>query len=154
MRLVVQRVDSASVLTDKKIVVGKIKKGLLVLLGVAQRDGKKDADFLVDKLSKLRVMSDENGKMNLSVKDVNASVLVVSQFTLHANTKKGNRPSFLKAAKPDLARDLYKYFVTKLIEQGVHTETGKFGAYMDIDVKLDGPVTILLDSNMEMTKSK
>lgn len=153
MRLVVQRVSKASVLVDKKV-IGEIGKGLFVLLGVKEGDTREDVDFLVQKLSKMRIMSDKNDKMNLSVKDVNASVLVVSQFTLHANTKKGNRPSFIKAAKPDLARDLYKYFVTKLIEQGVYTETGKFGGYMEIDVKLDGPVTILLESNMEMTKSK
>lgn len=147
MRLVIQRVSETSVFVEKNV-VGKIEKGLLVLIGVGQRDSEKDADFLVDKLSKLRVMSDKNDKMNLSIRDVGGSVLVVSQFTLHANTKKGNRPSFIKAAKPDLARDLYKYFVSKLVETGVHVETGKFGAYMDIKVKLDGPVTILLDSRM------
>ena len=147
MRIVIQRVGGASVSINKEV-VGNIGKGLFVLLGVKEGDTREDVDFLVQKLSKMRIMSDKNDKMNLSVKDVNASVLVVSQFTLHANTKKGNRPSFIKAAKPDLARDLYKYFVSKLIEMGIHVETGKFGAYMDIDVKLDGPVTILLDSRM------
>ncbi len=153
MKLVIQRVSKASVSVDSKV-VGKIEKGLFVLLGVREGDSNKDVDILAGKLAKMRIMGDKKGKMNLSIKDVSASVLVVSQFTLHADTKKGNRPSFIKAAEPDLARDLYKYFVTKLVELGIHTKTGKFGAYMDIDAKLDGPVTILLDSNMEMTKSK
>lgn len=145
MKLVIQRVKSASVVVDSQK-VGKIDKGLFVLLGVAKGDSEKDALTLVNKLSKLRIMGDDKNKMNLPVKDVGGSVLVVSQFTLHANTKKGNRPSFIKAANPDLARDLYKYFVTKLIEMGVHVETGKFGTYMNIDAELDGPVTILLES--------
>jgi D-tyrosyl-tRNA(Tyr) deacylase len=144
MRLVIQRVSSASVSVGKRI-VGKIDKGLFVLVGVVGSDTKKNADFLAEKLSKLRIMADEKAKMNLSVVDANASVLVVSQFTLYADTSKGNRPSFIKAAEPKLAKEIYDYFVEKLRGFGTKVETGKFGAYMDIDTKLDGPVTIILE---------
>jgi len=145
MRLVVQRVKRASVSvvgTNKS--VGEIKNGLLVLVGVKEGDSKKDADLLVEKLAKLRIMSDKVGKMNLSVKDVDASILVVSQFTLYADTSKGNRPSFIKAANPKLAQEVYEYFVAQLKERGIKVETGRFGDYMEISTLLDGPVTIIL----------
>ena len=127
-------------------VVGKIGKGLFVLVGVKERDSKKDAEILAEKLSKLRVMADKAGKMNLSVKDVDAKVLAVSQFTLYADTSRGNRPSFIKAAEPKLAQKIYEHFVHKLKDLGVKIETGSFGDYMQIETELDGPVTILLES--------
>lgn len=145
MRLVVQRVTSAEVGVSDKL-VGKIDGGLFVLFGVGEDDEKEDAQFLAEKLSKLRVMSDENDKMNLSVIDTNSSILVVSQFTLYADTKDGNRPSFVKAKAPEEANKLYEYFVELLRKKGIKVETGSFGEYMKINVKLDGPVTILLDS--------
>lgn len=147
MKLVVQRVSSASVKTveDDKI-VGKIENGLFVLVGVKKGDILKDADLLAEKLFKLRVMSDENGKMNLSLKDADASLLVVSQFTLYADLRGGNRPSFINAAEPTDARKIYEYFVDKLKEKWLKVETGSFGSYMEIDAKLDGPVTIILES--------
>ena len=153
MRLVVQRVSSAKVFVDKKV-VGKIDKGLFVLVGVAEGDGEKNADFLAEKLSKLRVMSDEAGKMNLSASDVDGKILAVSQFTLYADTSKGNRPSFIQAAEPKKAKKLYDHFIGKLEELGVKVETGEFGAYMKIDAETDGPVTILLESKIENPKSK
>jgi D-tyrosyl-tRNA(Tyr) deacylase len=146
MRLIVQRVDQAEVKNEGKI-VGKIKRGLFVLLGVSKGDKEEDALFLAEKLAKLRVMSDEKGKINLAVKDVEGKVLVVSQFTLYADTKGGNRPSFIKAAEPELALKLYNLFIEKLKNLGIEVETGKFGSYMKISLELDGPVTIILDSN-------
>jgi D-tyrosyl-tRNA(Tyr) deacylase len=147
MRLVIQRVSKASV-SVKDSVVGKIDKGLFVLVGVAEGDTEKDADILAEKLSKLRVMSDSSGKMNLSVKDVRGEILAVSQFTLYGDTSKGNRPSFIKAAEPGLAERIYNHFVEKLKELNVKVETGRFGEYMEIEAVLDGPVTLLLESNM------
>ena len=145
MKLIVQRVNKAHV-SAKSEVVGRIDRGLFVLVGVKEGDSKKDAEILAEKLAKLRVIADDAGKMNLSVKDVAASVLVVSQFTLYADTSKGNRPSFIKAAKPGHAEKLYENFVDKLKEKGVKVETGSFGEYMEIDAKLDGPVTIIIES--------
>lgn len=145
MRLVVQRVSQASVSIENRV-VGKIGRGLLVLVGIGQEDKKEEAKLLAEKLSKLRVMADGNDKMNLSVKDTRASILVVSQFTLYADTKKGNRPSFVKAADPKLAQKLYNYFMVKLKDLGISVETGQFGSYMDIKADLDGPVTIILES--------
>ena len=145
MRLVIQRVSKAQVSVDGKI-LGKIDKGLFVLVGVKDGDKEKDAVFLAEKLSKLRVMSDDNDKMNLSVKDVGAEILIVSQFTLYADTSKGNRPSFVKAADPLLAEELYNLFINNLRDMGIKVETGKFGAYMKIKPELDGPVTIVIDS--------
>jgi len=142
----VQRVDQAEVKNEGKI-VGKIKRGFFVLLGVSKGDKEEDALFLAEKLAKLRVMSDEKGKINLAVKDVEGKVLVVSQFTLYADTKGGNRPSFIKAAEPELALKLYNLFIEKLKNLGIEVETGKFGSYMKISLELDGPVTIILDSN-------
>lgn len=126
-------------------VVGKISQGLFVLLGVKKGDTKSQADLLVEKLTKLRTMSDENDKMNLSIKDTNSSVLLVSQFTLNADTSAGNRPSFVKAEDPGKAMELYNYFIEKLRGSGVDVETGEFGAYMHISCELDGPVTIVLE---------
>jgi D-tyrosyl-tRNA(Tyr) deacylase len=143
MRLVVQRVSRASVSVEGQE-VGKIGRGLFVLVGVKKGDTLKDAEILAEKLSKLRVMADNEGKMNLSVADTGSSVLVVSQFTLYADTTRGNRPSFITAADPKLAEKIYKHFVNKLKEKGSKVETGIFGAYMEIKTSLDGPVTILL----------
>ncbi len=144
MRLVIQRVKKASVKvvgTDK--IVGKIDKGLFVLVGVRKGDTLEDAEMLAVKLSKLRVMADEDDKMNLSVNDVKGQMLIVSQFTLYADTSGGNRPSFIGAALPDEAKKIYEHFVAKLKESGIKVETGSFGDYMEISTELDGPVTIL-----------
>ena len=148
MRLVVQRVKKASVsVVGPGKIVGEIDKGLLVLVGVKEGDSEKNAEDLAEKLAKLRVMADKAGKMNLSVKDVGAEVLAVSQFTLYADTSKGNRPSFIRAADPELAKKVYGHFVTKLRQLGVKVESGEFGAYMQIDAELDGPVTIMIDGS-------
>ncbi len=145
MRLVIQRVKRAKVfIKEKNKVVGKINKGLFILIGVKEGDFKEDAEKLAEKVSKLRIMADKEGKMNLSIKDVGGEILVVSQFTLYADTRKGNRPSFIKAGVPGLAKDIYEHFVTQLKEKGIKVETGEFGAYMEIDTELDGPVTIIL----------
>lgn len=145
MRLVIQRVKRAKVfIKEKNKVVGKINKGLFILIGVKEGDFKEDAEKLAEKVSKLRIMADKEGKMNLSIKDVGGEILVVSQFTLYADTGKGNRPSFIKAGVPGLAKDIYEHFVTQLKEKGIKVETGEFGAYMEIDTELDGPVTIIL----------
>lgn len=146
MKLVVQRVNKATVTVNGKV-VGEIGKGLFILLGVSQDDDEKDADMLAEKLFKLRVMADEKDKINRTVKDVEGSFLVVSQFTLYADASKGNRPSFIKAAEPEKAKGLYEYFVDKLKKNGIKVKTGSFGDYMKIDTELDGPVTILFDSS-------
>ena len=142
MRLVIQRVLKASVSVQGEV-VGEIGKGLFVLVGVGEGDTKEEAELLAEKVKKLRVMADHNGKMNLSVIDTNSSMLAVSQFTLYADTSKGNRPSFVKAAKPDLAEEIYNYFV-EVLRKDVKVETGRFGEYMEIRVELDGPVTIII----------
>lgn len=144
MRLVIQRVKNAKVTTEEKV-VGQVGKGLFVLLGVGQGDRGEYADILADKLVKMRLMADDEGKMNLSVADVSGEVLVVSQFTLFADISKGNRPSFIKAAKPKLAKELYEHFVRGLEERGVKVATGSFGDYMQIQSTADGPVTITLE---------
>jgi D-tyrosyl-tRNA(Tyr) deacylase len=144
VRLVVQRVEKAKVIsveTDK--VLGEIGIGLFVLVGIKKGDSEKEVESLAQKLSKLRVMSDKAGKMNLSVKDVGGSLLVVSQFTLHADTSEGNRPSFINAEEPDKAKKLYELFIEKLKDNEISVETGSFGDYMKIEAVLDGPVTIL-----------
>src|SRR3990172_4409443 len=144
MRLVIQRVKKASVrVKESGEIVGKIEKGLFVLVGVAEGDAEKNSEILAEKLAKLRVMPDDSGKMNLTVNEVGGKILAVSQFTLIADTSKGNRPSFIKAAKPELAEKIYNHFVEKLQKLGVKVETGKFGEYMEIDADLDGPVTII-----------
>lgn len=137
MRLVIQRVKKARV-NDVKI-----GPGLLVLLGVGQKDSVKEAETLARKLAKLRVMADRDGKMNLSINEVKGEILVISQFTLHAETKGGNRPSFIRAASPNLAKQVYEHFIAALRNEGVLVKNGTFGSYMKITATLDGPVTIL-----------
>lgn len=147
MRLVIQRVKEASVKTlEDGNIVGKISKGLFVLVGVKKGDTTENADILATKLSKLRIMSDEKDKMNLSLKEISGELLIVSQFTLYADTSGGNRPSFINAALPVEAEKVYKHFVGKLKETGIKVETGKFRAYMEISTRLDGPVTIILEN--------
>lgn len=145
MRVVVQRVKHASV-TINGTVNGKINNGFLVLLGVQSTDSEQDVDYLVKKVTNLRIFSDENDKMNLSLKDVNGELLIVSQFTLYANCKEGNRPSFVEAAKPDIAIPLYEYFVSECKKIIPVVETGIFGSDMKVDLLNDGPVTIIMDS--------
>ena len=146
MRVVLQRVSEASVTVENKR-VAEIGTGLLLLLGIENEDTQEDIDWLCKKICSMRIFNDNAGLMNLSVEDVKGDAIVVSQFTLHASTKKGNRPSFIKAAKPDLAIPLYEKFVTTL-EQHLNkkVQTGEFGAMMDVALVNDGPVTILLDS--------
>lgn len=144
MKLVIQRVKNAKVDVEGKT-VGKIEKGFLVLLGVTHTDTKEIADYLVKKLCNLRVFEDENGKMNLSLKDVGGKLLIVSQFTLYADCSAGNRPSFINAAKPDFANELYEYFCERCKENGIEVEKGIFGADMKVNLLNDGPVTILLE---------
>ncbi|MBO3443455.1 D-aminoacyl-tRNA deacylase [Clostridium sp. CCUG 7971] len=146
MRAVVQRVSSSKVTVENNV-IGKINKGLLVLLGVTHEDTSKDVDYMIDKILNLRIFEDENEKMNLSLKDVGGELLVVSQFTLYGDCRKGKRPSFSNAARPDLATKLYEEFIQKAKEQGVVVGTGQFGAHMMVDLTNDGPVTMLLESN-------
>lgn len=145
MRAVVQRVDCASV-TVEGSVTGKVSKGLLVLLGVAEGDTDKDLSYIVDKVTGLRIFEDENEKMNLSVQDVGGEILAVSQFTLCGDCRKGKRPSFDKAAKPDIANEYYERFVAACRDKGIHVETGVFRAHMLVELVNNGPVTIVLDS--------
>ena len=146
MRIVLQRVSEASVKIDGSI-KGAIDCGLVVLLGIEAADSEVDADWLISKLSGLRIFSDSEGKMNLSIQDVNGAFLVISQFTLFASTKKGNRPSYIQAARPEQAIPLYEYFVSKLkSETNLKVETGVFGADMKVSLINDGPVTISIDS--------
>ncbi|MBE6679188.1 MAG: D-tyrosyl-tRNA(Tyr) deacylase [Ruminococcaceae bacterium] len=147
MIAVIQRAASASVIADG-VQAGKCEKGLFVLLGVVDGDTEKDAEILAAKVSKLRIFTDENDKMNLSVKDVSGSVLVVSNFTLGADVSHGNRPSFTPAAHPTVAEPLYEYFASCVEKEGVPTEKGVFGADMQISLHADGPVTILMDSKI------
>ena len=146
MRAVVQRVSSASVSVDAKI-VGEIQDGFLILLGIGHEDTEEDIDYLVGKISQLRVFADSEGKMNLDIKSIGGNCLVISQFTLYANTKKGNRPSFIEAAAPDIANQMYEEFCSQLsIEIGKEVEKGIFGADMKVSLVNDGPVTILYDT--------
>ncbi len=145
MKIVVQRVKNAKVEVDGNV-VGKIDNGFLVLLGVTHTDTKENADYLVKKLCKLRVFTDEDGKMNLDIKKVNGKLLIVSQFTLYANCSDGNRPSFIEAAKPNQAEELYEYFCNKCKEEyGIDVEKGIFGADMKVSLLNDGPVTIIIE---------
>tara|TARA_R110002124_G_scaffold87407_1_gene225095 strand:+ start:126604 stop:127056 length:453 start_codon:yes stop_codon:yes gene_type:complete len=146
MRIVIQRVKQASVVVEDKV-ISSIEKGFLILLGIENNDTQDDIDWLTGKIAKLRVFGDENGAMNLSISDVGGDIIVVSQFTLFASTKKGNRPSFIKSAKPQTAVPLYESFIQSLeISMENKVQTGKFGAMMDVSLINDGPVTILIDS--------
>lgn len=144
MKLVVQRVKNAKVEVEGKT-VGSIEKGFLVLLGVTHTDTKEQVDYLAKKLCNLRIFEDENEKMNLSLKDVDGELLIVSQFTLYADCTGGNRPSFVNAAKPDIAEPLYEYFCTECEKNGIHVEKGIFGADMKVSLLNDGPVTIVME---------
>ncbi|CAM4336387.1 D-aminoacyl-tRNA deacylase [Flavobacterium terrigena] len=146
MRIVIQRVSEASVEIEQKI-VAQINQGLLVLVGIEEEDNLEDINWLVSKIINLRIFADENEVMNLSVKDIDGEIIAVSQFTLHALTKKGNRPSYIKAAKPDIAIPMYEKFVQQLeAELGKKIQTGQFGADMKVALVNDGPVTIIIDS--------
>jgi D-tyrosyl-tRNA(Tyr) deacylase len=144
MKIVVQRVKNAQVEAEGKT-VGKIGKGLLVLVGITHQDSKEQADYLVKKLCKLRIFTDENDKMNLALKDVQGELLIVSQFTLYANCTEGNRPSFIEAAKPEQANELYEYFCSECEKNQIHVEKGVFGVDMQVSLLNDGPVTIILE---------
>ena len=146
MRVVVQRCSRAEVRIDGQV-VGRIEKGFMILVGITDGDTKAEADLLAKKVAQMRVFEDAEGKMNLALKDVNGAVLSISQFTLYADCKKGNRPSFIRAARPEVAEPLYDYFNDILRTQyGLQVETGRFGADMKVDFVNDGPVTILFDS--------
>ncbi len=146
MRAVIQRVKQASVTVEGEI-TGSIKMGLLILLGIENADTSEDIEWLCRKISNMRIFNDENGVMNCSIKDAGGELLVVSQFTLHASTKKGNRPSYIKAAKPDFAIPMYEQFVKQInFISGLNTQTGIFGADMKVELLNDGPVTIIIDS--------
>lgn len=146
MRFVIQRVASASC-TVEESVTGKIEKGFLVFIGVADSDTKEIADKMIKKLLGMRIFEDSDGKTNLSLHDVNGSLLLISQFTLYADCKKGNRPSFIKAGKPDFAKEMYEYIISACQKEIPLVETGIFGADMKIELLNDGPFTILLDSD-------
>src|SRR3954463_6555995 len=146
MRAVVQRVSHARVTVNGEV-TGEISTGLLVLLAVAQEDTDKDLDYMVDKICGLRVFEDSEGKMNLSVADVSGAILAVSQFTLYGDVRRGKRPSFDSAARPDIARAMYDQFVATIRAAGLRCETGRFQEAMDVELINDGPVTILLDSS-------
>ena len=145
MRVVVQRVASSSVSVENEI-VGSINKGVLVFLGVSQEDTKKDAEYLSEKITNLRIFEDTDGKMNLSLMEISGEMQVVSQFTLFGDCRKGNRPSFIQAARPEMAKELYNYFVSLCKSKGIHVQEGIFQAEMLVTIINDGPVTIILDS--------
>ena len=148
MRAVIQRVSKAKVTVDEEV-TGEIERGFLVLLGVAEEDTQDDVIFLAQKVSGLRIFEDEAGKMNKSLADIDGKVLVVSQFTLLGDCRKGRRPSFVKAARPEKAKQLYHSFVVEVRGQGIEVETGRFQEQMDVELTNDGPVTLLLDSRKE-----
>ena len=145
MKLVIQRVKKVAVRVDGEV-VGSCEKGLMMLLGVAEGDDRDDAELLARKVLGLRIFSDENDKMNLSLRDIDGEALIVSNFTLMANYKKGNRPDYMSAAKPCEANELYEYFVSLISAELRQVGKGRFGAHMDIDISADGPVTIVMDS--------
>lgn len=154
MKALIQRVTSAKVTIHEKV-CGQISKGYVILLGVKEGDSEKEVDILAEKIVNLRIMSDENDKMNLSIKDIDGEILVVSQFTLYADLSAGRRPSFVKAAKPELARVLYKYFIGKLVAAKLgKIACGEFGAYMKVEIINDGPVTIMLDTDQMQNSNK
>ena len=150
MKVVIQRVSSASVTISENI-VAQIDNGLLVLVGIEDDDSQEDINWLSQKIINLRIFADDNGVMNLSVKDIEGELIIVSQFTLHASTKKGNRPSYIKASKPDIAIPMYEKFVKQMeLELGKKIQTGKFGADMKVALVNDGPVTIIIDSKSKL----
>ena len=149
MKAVIQRVSEANVKVEGEI-VGEISHGLLLLIGIDEEDEKADADWLVQKISNLRIFGDEDGKLNLSVLDISGEILCISQFTLIADYKKGNRPSFIKAAKPDKAIPLFDYFKTEIAQSNLKIESGIFGADMKVSLLNDGPVTIVMDSKTKL----
>lgn len=144
MRVVIQRVSHGQVIVENKC-IAKINKGVIILLGIAPNDGQEQIDYLVRKISQLRIFEDREGKLNSSLLEINGEAIVVSQFTLYAETKKGRRPSFTKAAQPKVAEPLVDKFVQALNETGIKTQSGKFGAHMHVDIHNDGPVTILIE---------
>ena len=146
MKFVIQRVTHASVTVDRDV-LGKIEKGVMVLIGIEDSDTQAVADKMISKMLGLRIFEDEEGKMNLALKDVGGGLLLISQFTLYADCKKGNRPSFVKAGKPDMAEPMYEYIIEKCREQIKNTQKGQFGADMKVELLNDGPVTIVLDSH-------
>jgi len=146
VRAVIQRAKEARVKVREQI-IGEINHGFVVLLGITHEDTTKDVDVLINKIIHLRIFEDEQNKMNVSLKDVKGSILSISQFTLYADTKKGRRPSFIKAAQPDHALRLYEYFNEQLRQEGIHVETGEFGAMMDVQLTNAGPVTIIAETN-------
>ena len=145
MRVVVQRVSKAKVTIDKKV-IGKIGRGLVILLGVSEDDTSEDAQFLADKCVNLRIFNDDKGKMNLSALDIGGEILSISQFTLYGDCRKGRRPSFIKAARPERGKELYDRFNEILRQSRLKIETGEFGGMMDVDIYNEGPVTIIIDS--------
>jgi len=145
MKALLQRVAGSSVTVNGEV-IGEIERGLVVFLGVAESDGEKDADYLAEKIVNMRIFSDAGGKFNLSALDIKAGLLVISQFTLLADTRKGRRPGFSAAAPPEKAETLYKHFVKRLKQTELKVETGEFGAHMMVEIANDGPVTIMLDS--------
>lgn len=145
MKAVIQRAKNASVTVNNKT-VGEIENGFVILLGVTHEDNEEDIQYLVNKVIHLRVFEDENGKMNKSLIDIDGSILSISQFTLYGDTKKGRRPSFSKAAKPEQANSLYQQFNQQLVDEGIHVETGEFGAMMDVSLTNVGPVTFIIDT--------
>ncbi|MFC4388390.1 D-aminoacyl-tRNA deacylase [Gracilibacillus marinus] len=146
MRVVLQRVTKANVIVDNEV-IGEIGDGYVALVGITHTDTEKEIEYIVNKIINLRVFEDEFGKMNFSLADRNASILSISQFTLYGDTRKGRRPNFMQAAKPDIAKERYQYFNQLLRQNGVHVETGSFGAMMDVHLTNNGPVTIILDSD-------
>lgn len=144
MKIVIQKVKEANVKVDGKV-VGKIEKGFMVLVGITHNDTEENADYLAKKLCKLRVFEDENKKMNLGLKEIGGKLLLISQFTLYANTSDGNRPSFIEAARPEQANKLYEYFCNKCEEYGIEVQKGIFGAHMEVSLINDGPVTIIIE---------
>lgn len=150
MKVVIQRVSSASVTIETEI-AANIQSGLLVLVGIEDDDSQEDINWLSQKIINLRIFADDNGVMNLSVKEIQGNIIIVSQFTLHASTKKGNRPSYIKASKPDIAIPMYEKFVKQMeLELGKKIQTGKFGADMKVALVNDGPVTIIIDSKSKL----
>lgn len=153
MRVVIQRAEEASVDANNKL-AGSIGKGLMILLGIEEGDTFEDADYLIKKIPSLRIFDDADGIMNLSVKDIEGEILLVSQFTLHASTRKGNRPSYIRAARPEKAIPLYEYVVNNIsVELGKEVKTGIFGAEMKVRLVNDGPVTIIIDTKENLNKN-